>query len=174
MRGPPRCGYNRRMRVILLVTLAGCATQGAAASPEPTAVAANGWEPTSGPEGRAYDDSGRPLRAPQSYTVAEDRFATVRLSAPPPDAGEARPRGVGKRNIALKRARLDNALRYLAHEGRFNLVVEGDMAEPVTVELRGVEPYDAAMALAEAHNLSVTSHRGIVIVSKSPASGSSE
>jgi hypothetical protein len=182
MRTPPRCGYNRRMSARelalgclgpLLVLAGACAPR--AAAPEPCAgcvgTAAVGWEPLEahGAEpAPLYDGSGRLVAEPRSYTVAEDRFATVSLGAAEPPA-EARPRGVGKRDIALRGARLDNALRYLAHEGRFNLVVEGEMTTPVTLELHGVEPYDAAMALAEAHQLRVRNHRGIVIVDKRPA-----
>jgi hypothetical protein len=117
--------------------------------------------------GARYDDSGRPLDT-----------ASVRLGPPPGDPfatrhiepaaapAAARPRRVGKRNVSLKAARLDNALRMLAREGRFNLVLQGDLTAPVTVELHGVEPYDAALVIAHANNLRMQYESGIVMVSR--------
>ena len=115
-----------------------------------------------------YDDHGRPLVSSTiSYTnePTEDRWATRSLH-PAPTPAPARPARVGKRDILLKQARLDNALRWLAREGKYNVVVEGDLATPVTVELRNVEPYDAAMALAEAHDLLVRYAHGIMIIAR--------
>lgn len=129
----------------------------------------SGW--TSGEtevRGATYDDFGRPLTGSSvtfGVPAAEDRFATQTIGsaeAPPPP----RPRRVGKRDILLYGARLDNALRLLAREGRFNLVVQGDLADNVTLELRGVEPYDAALALAEANHLRLSYENGIVIAGR--------
>ncbi len=118
--------------------------------------------------GRLYDDAGRPLA---DATVdlgpadALDRGATVTIGAdvaPVP----SRPPRVGKRDVALHGARLDNAMRMLARAGRFNLVVEGDLSAAVSLELRAVEPFDAALTLAEANHLRVRFERGTMIVGR--------
>lgn len=127
----------------------------------------SGW--TSGEtesRGAMYDDFGRPLVGSSvTFDAPQDRFATQTIGSaePPPPP---RPRRVGKRDIQLYGARLDNALRMLAREGRFNLVVQGDLADSVTLELRGVEPYDAALALAEANHLRLSYENGIVIAGR--------
>jgi hypothetical protein len=72
---------------------------------------------------------------------------------------------VGKQDIWFNRARLDNALRLLADAGRFNLVLHGELSQSVTAELRSVEPYDALLALADAHGAQVRFRNSIVIVS---------
>ncbi len=119
--------------------------------------------------GALYDNHGKPLVS--SSTTFDgprpetDRFASTSIG-PAETATAPRPRGVGKRNIFLRGARLDNALRMLARVGKFNLVVQGDIAETVTVALRAVEPYDAARVLVFANNLSMQYRHGIVIVKR--------
>lgn len=48
--------------------------------------------------------------------------------------------------------------------GRFHLVVPEPLSQPIDLELVRVEPYDALVVLAEAHGLSVSYRRGVVIV----------
>lgn len=128
----------------------------------------DGWTSTHASRnasGAVYDDGGRPL-AGSSVTLKETpRFEsqTIGDATPPPPP---RPRRVGKRDVFLRAARLDNTLRLLAREGRFNLVVQDNMPEPVTLELRSVEPYDALLAVAEANRLSMRYRDGIVIVTR--------
>jgi len=76
-----------------------------------------------------------------------------------------RPAQVGKRDFRLNDARLDNALRLIAEVGKFNLVIQGNLNQSVTVVLNGVEPYDALIAIAEAHGFRVHFERQIVTVS---------
>jgi hypothetical protein len=52
----------------------------------------------------------------------------------------------------------------LATAGRFNLVVKGELAAPVSVDLQRVEPYDALLAIAEAHGIEVRYRDDIVII----------
>lgn len=157
-------------RCTVLVVLVGCAS-----APPPQAVVseadAGAWSSTSddrGLHGAMYDYSGRPLDTSSSVTFdapTADRFAPTSIgpSAPPPPA---RPRRVGKRNISLRGARLDNALRLLAREGDFNLVVQGELTTPITLDLKGVEPYEAALLLAEVNDLDVRYQSGIVVVGR--------
>jgi hypothetical protein len=116
-----------------------------------------------------YDAQGRPLEPaaidePAAPTRA-DRW-TVHSLGPALEPPAPRPRRVGKRDIRMRNARLDNALRALAEIGRFNLVMHESHSEPVTLELRKVEPYDALLALAEARGMSIRYRRDIVIVSR--------
>jgi hypothetical protein len=148
-------------------TIACLALSGCASPPPPPAVAddCNCAAPT---EIQArYDAFGRPLAEPRSTTVAVQARETVSLgeAGPPPTP---RPRTRGRRDIQLHQARLDNALRMIAQEGGFNLIVESDLAAPVTVELRAVDPWDALVALAEAHGVAVRYENGIAIVGSSP------
>jgi len=80
------------------------------------------------------------------------------------ESREPRPARVGGRDLRLRGARLDNALRMLAQAGKFNLVIRGELKTPVSVELTAVEPYDALVALAEAHGLAIRYRSQIVIV----------
>ena len=118
--------------------------------------------------GRRYDDSGRPYAGGGVTLDVAERFATRTIE--PPVAASPRPRSVGKRDISLRGARVDNALRMLARAGRFNLVVEDGITGTVTLELFGVEPYDAAVAVAEAHHLALHYRRGIFVVGRQQAS----
>lgn len=175
-------GDDARMRRALvfasMLLLAGCASTTPSSQTPPVPVGPAHERSTKpagevgshrGPDvgGARYDDSGRPLASPSvTLAPAEDRFATKAISSAPPPP-PARPPRVGKRNIVLHNARIDNAMRMLAKVGRFNLVVQGEIADTVSVDLKGVEPYDAALAIAESKRVTLRYRDGIVIVSRS-------
>ncbi len=117
-----------------------------------------------------YDSAGRPHlleSAPdQNLAVASDpasRFQT-RSIGPTHKPPTTRPRRVGRRDIKLHHARLDNAFRLLANVGKFNLVVQGDFTKTVSLALRRVEPYDALLALAQSNQARVELRDNIVVV----------
>jgi hypothetical protein len=99
----------------------------------------------------------------------DERFATKRIgaSSDADDGSSRRPRRTRRIDVELVRAPFDDAVRFLADSGRFNVVIEGASASDVTVSLRDVEPYDALEVIAEAKGLAVRMRRGIVIVSPS-------
>jgi hypothetical protein len=143
----------------LLVLAIGCS------QPPPAQTARDCPPPAKPTELQAsYDAFGRPLAASTAATiVVPERWETRSLGDVAP-AAPLRPRTHGKRDIQLRNARLDNALRMIASEGGFNLVVEGDLTAPVTVELHAVDPYDALLALAEANGVHVRYEHDIVVV----------
>ena len=75
-----------------------------------------------------------------------------------------RPRHTRFIDLHLQRAKTADALQFLADSGGFNLVLEGELAAPVTVSLHHVDPFDALEAIAEAQHLEVEVRRGIVTV----------
>lgn len=107
------------------------------------------------------------VSAPPSRTLAQHQTILIGDPAPPP--APSRPRSRGKVEVSFHRADLENALRFLADSGRFNLVVESGLAGSVTAQLRGVDAYDALVTIAEANGASVRYERGIVMVRKASA-----
>ncbi len=146
-----------------LVLIAGCAPPRAEAPPP--------WVSDDDPPAvQASDDAylADPPRARIMHAPLppESRWETQTIATQEP--APPRPVRVGRRDIRLHNARLDNALRMLAQAGRFNLVVKGDLAAPVTVDLARVEPYDALLAIAEAHGVRVQYRDDIVVVTAPP------
>jgi len=118
-----------------------------------------------------YDDAGRPLRQtgpPQPATTQTAAASPVRLARPRRVAlqkGRSRcPAAVGRRHVALRRARLDNALRLLAHAGGFNVVVDGALRGLVSLDLKNVEPFDALVVVARNHGAQVHCGKHAVLV----------
>ena len=58
------------------------------------------------------------------------------------------------------------AFQFLADAGRFNLVTAEGLSGKVSATLRGVDPYDALVSLAEANGAMVQFDRQIVVVKK--------
>ncbi|MCA9621361.1 MAG: hypothetical protein KC731_20200 [Myxococcales bacterium] len=155
--------------VLVAVVATGCARDEPSRFPAPDYATSGGWEDESdpmvvngatfqGPGGRyrmLYDDAGRTI-VPQAP-----------IHDPPPshaiDLG-SRPRRVGPRDVHLRAVRLDNAARHLAEAGSFNVVVESELPQLVSAELRGVDPYDALVVLANTHGAHVRFDAGIVVV----------
>jgi len=111
----------------------------------------------------AEDDS--PPRAP-SRVLALSRKETVLIGPPAPPPAPARPASRGRVQVSFYRADMENAFRYLADIGKFNLVLESGLTGAVTATLRDVDPYDALLSIARANRVDVRYERGIVTVSK--------
>lgn len=131
-----------------------------AASPAPLDGGGGRW--LSAPQSAPTPVSARVLfrQQPGSILIGE--------KAPPP--APERPRTRGRVDVSFHRADLENALRFLADAGRFNLVVESGLTGSVTAELAHVDAFDALVTIAHANGASVDYERGIVLVHRPKAS----
>lgn len=110
---------------------------------------------------------GGEVRGPGTHVLFRGQSSILIGEKAPPPAPE-RPRSRGRVHVSFHKADLDNALRFLADSGRFNLVVESGLTGSVTAELRGVDAFDALVTIAEANGAAVRFDRGIVMVKKAP------
>lgn len=94
------------------------------------------------------------------------RRETVLVGAAAPKPAPARPPARKRVSLSLFRADLENALRFLADAGRFNLVVEAGLAGSVTTTLRDVDAFDALVTIAGVNGAVVAYEHGIVTVRK--------
>lgn len=74
------------------------------------------------------------------------------------------PRQGRRINVAFRRAPLSEALRLLAEEARLNLVIADDVSGEVSLHLRAVRPYDAMLALAQAHGAELARQGNVIFV----------
>jgi hypothetical protein len=102
----------------------------------------------------------RTTGAAPSVRIA-DRHEVIRIERPPRESRPPRSRRV---DVSFHRAGLANALRFLSDRAGFSLVIDGAMDGEVTLDLRRVDPYDALVAIAEAHGAEVTTRDSMVIV----------
>jgi hypothetical protein len=94
---------------------------------------------------------------------------TILIGEPAPPPPPSRPRAGGRVEVSFHRADLENALRFLADSGRFNLVVESGLSGVVTASLRGVDAYEALVMISQANGADVRYERGIVMVRRATA-----
>lgn len=150
---------------IACALLAGCAENARPPRATPLSADLSAWVGASEPARatrrvasttRTTLDDGRPSEP--------DRFSTKRLT-PPADV-TPRPRRAGVVNVTFQGADMTQAFQFLAEAGRFNVVLAEGLTAKVTATLRGVDPYDALVSLAEANGAKVVFDRGIVVVSK--------
>ena len=73
-------------------------------------------------------------------------------------------RGGARIDVSFRQAPLSEALRLLASQARLQLVIADDLSGEVSLRLRRVRPYDALLALAEAHGADVLRDGDLVIV----------
>jgi type II secretory pathway component HofQ len=66
--------------------------------------------------------------------------------------------------VAFHDAPLQEALRMLAEVADVDLVVSEPLSQPVTLELRQVDPLEAMEALAAAHRLRLARRGDLVVV----------
>lgn len=129
-----------------------------AAPPESAASPAESVELAPPPEAHAVT-----ARAPSRRLFGASRWEPRVLASPEPPPPP--PVGVQRRvDVRLQGAELGEALRFLADTGRFALVAEGELRGRVDVDLRRVRPYDALVAIAEAHGAQVRRKGPIVVV----------
>lgn len=121
---------------------------------------ANAGDPTSADP---YDDAARGWRAPRGSVFETAATFNQEARAPRP-VSASRPKSKGKIDVELNGADLADSLRFLASAGGFNLVADENLGGPVTVDLHGVDPYDALVVIAESQGLEVDYSRGIVRV----------
>lgn len=157
------------MRITIATLLVGLSLAGfgCAASPqEPRARSASAPTPlTDGGYWVSAEKAPASALRPESKTLwAHTGSILVGDPAPPP--APSRPKAHQRVEVSFHRADLENALRFLADSGRFNLVVESGLTGSVTAQLRGVDAYDALVTIAEANGASVRYDRGIVMVRK--------
>lgn len=67
-------------------------------------------------------------------------------------------------DVRFRDAELENVVRLLADAGRFQVVTDGSLSQRVSVDLRRVRPFDALLAIAEAHGVSVERRGQIVLL----------
>ena len=91
----------------------------------------------------------------------------TRIIAPPPPTAD-RPVGIRKHvDVRFHDADLADVARMLGDAGRFPVVTSGALTQKVSVDLKRVHPYEALVAIAEAHGCSVT-RRGDIVVIRGP------
>lgn len=86
-----------------------------------------------------------------------------------PERDEPRETLLGTRrfvNVRFARADLEDALRFLAEAGGFGLIADGELSGSVDADLRHVRPYEALVAIAEAHHAKVERKGRLVVVSQ--------
>jgi hypothetical protein len=77
-----------------------------------------------------------------------------------------RPRRRGHIDVSFQRAEMVSAFQLLADAGRFNLVMQDGLSGHVSATLKGIDPYDALVALAEANGVAVRYEGDVVVVKK--------
>jgi hypothetical protein len=83
-----------------------------------------------------------------------------------PVAVAPRPRRQAHIDVNFQSAEIVNAFQLLADTGRFNLVMQDGLGGHVSATLKGIDPYDALVALAEANGITVRYEDDIVVVKK--------
>jgi hypothetical protein len=83
-----------------------------------------------------------------------------------PVAGVPRPRRRSPIDVSFQKAEMVNAFQLLADAGRFNLVMQDGLGGHVSATLRGIDPYDALVALAEANGVAVRYEGDVVVLKK--------
>jgi hypothetical protein len=106
----------------------------------------------------------RPLDGPEragSSIASRGALTLPSHAAPPP-----RPRRHGRVDVSFQKAEMGNAFQFLADTGHFNLVLQDGIGGHVSATMRGVDPYDALVALAEANGVEVRYQGDVVVVKK--------
>lgn len=91
--------------------------------------------------------------APEATTVRRERFETVRVASAPPAETLPFSRRGPRIDVRLERARLSNALRFLAEQANLGIVIGDGLDQEISADLRRVRPVEAMQALAEAHHV---------------------
>ena len=158
-------------RVIQLAALAALASGCAEAQPArprsaPLAADLAAWvgpSPDDAPPSTTISPA--PARSLASSNADPGARYEARRIAPPPVA-TPRPKRQGRVNVSFQGADMVQAFQFLADAGRFNLVMAEGLTGKVSATLRGVDPYDALVSLAEANGATVRFDKRIVVVRK--------
>jgi hypothetical protein len=153
LRGATLPGMTRALVPLVLIAFGcGSSTSERSSVPASTAdlsAAVDGWE--------------GPTEAPAAVSVI--RHPAARPATRAREHRTSRPARSHRRvDVRFAHADLVNALRFLADEARVQLVVDEGVGGTVTLALRDVDPYQALVAIAEAHGARVEPAHGFVVV----------
>lgn len=157
----------RLLRLVgLLVIVSGCAAEAPRPKAAPLAADLEEWVGSASPRGSSARTT--TLAQPRSGDDAPRAGVHARHIAARDEFVERAPRpgGRGRVDVSFQGADMVNAFQFLADAGRFNLVMQDGLTGKVSATLRGVDPYDALVSLAEANGATVKYDRSIVVVSK--------
>jgi hypothetical protein len=143
----------------------GCAS--AHRSPPPAAAPSSAdldaWLDAAEDHGRARSTTLRAASIPAQAAPAErwgSRTIAIRASEP------RRPRRRAPVDVSFHKSDMASAFQLLADAGRFNLVMADGLSGQVSATLRGIDPYDALKAMAEANGVDVRYDGQVVLVKK--------
>jgi hypothetical protein len=104
------------------------------------------------------------LRDEPAARPVVDRWGSRTLAAVV--AEPPRPRRRGRVDVSFQKSDMASAFQLLADAGRFNLVMAEGLTGQVSATLRGIDPYDALKAVAEANGVEVRYEGDVVVVKK--------
>jgi hypothetical protein len=133
-----------------------------AVRPRPSSADVGAWLTADPPE-RAPAGPGTPFRSASSDARVAPREHDV---GPLVAASPTRPPRHGRVDVNLEKADLTSAFQLLAEAGRFNVVIQEGLHGQVSARLRGVDAYDALLALAEANGAVVRFEGEVVLVTR--------
>ena len=105
-----------------------------------------------------------PIRDAPAARPAMDRWGSRTIAAVV--AEPPRPRRRARVDVSFQKSDMTSAFQLLADAGRFNLVMAEGLTGQVSATLRGIDPYDALKAVAEANGVVVRYEGGVVLVKK--------
>jgi hypothetical protein len=111
----------------------------------------------------AGSDESSPAR---SRALLRGPIAAGPVTIAAPLAEAPRPRRRSHVDVSFQKADMTNAFQFLADAGRFNLVMQEGMNGQLSATLRGIDPYDALVALAQANGVEVRYDRDVVVLKK--------
>src|SRR6185437_809110 len=114
-------------------------------------------------------DEGAPARSSTTLPRAATETSLVArgpVTLPTHAAQPPRPRRGARVDVSFQQADMVSAFQVLADSGRFNLVMQEGLNGKVSASMRGVDPYDALVSLAEANGVDVHFQDGIVVVKR--------
>ncbi|APR81640.1 Hypothetical protein A7982_06989 [Minicystis rosea] len=148
---------------VLVILAAGCAEAPPPRRPAPLSADLDAWLATEA-RGGAPAHTASLARPREDDGASRARFASHHLASPPERT--PRPEGRSRVDVSFQGADIVSAFQFLADAGRVNLVLQDGLTGKVSATLRGVDPYDALVSLAEANGATVKYDRRIVVVQK--------